>query len=155
MAAILVPSHGPSDWRALLAEPEKQWAEGYSAKTLAHCWEDAKGFPPEVRAILSSDPVLARTEPLLILPEWQVPLPGGKTRSQNDIWILGRSGEDLVSIAVEGKVEEPFGPTLGEWRVGAHRERRLGSPSCRSVWGWAAGFPTRFVINCFTGLHLP
>ena len=29
--------------------------------------------------------------------------------------MLARAGPDLVSIAVEGKVEELFGPTVGEW----------------------------------------
>jgi hypothetical protein len=29
--------------------------------------------------------------------------------------VLGRTKEALVSIAVEGKVNEPFGPTVAEW----------------------------------------
>jgi hypothetical protein len=33
----------------------------------------------------------------------------GSKPSQNDIFILARSDTDLVSIAVEGKVDEPFG----------------------------------------------
>ena len=40
-------------------------------------------------------------------------------------WLGG--GADLVSIAVEGKVSEPFGPTLEEWRKDASqgKEDRL------------------------------
>jgi len=48
MAPIFVPSTGPADWQQLLAEPDKHWARGYSARTLAHCWEDAKEFPREI-----------------------------------------------------------------------------------------------------------
>ena len=55
-------------------------------------------------------------ELLLAIPEHAVPLPGGKRPSQNDIWLLGRgSTSELVSVAVEGKVAEPFGPTMEEW----------------------------------------
>ncbi len=57
--------------------------------------------------------------PLLALPEYQVPLPGGARPSQNDIFILARSDIDLVTIAVEGKVKEPFGPTISEWLIKA------------------------------------
>ena len=53
----------------------------------------------------------------MALPEHQVPLPGGSRPSQNDIWVLARSEGDLISIAVEGKVSEPFGPTLEEWQA--------------------------------------
>src|SRR4030042_2380412 len=119
MSRILVPPSGPGDWRSLLAEPDKHWARGYSARTLAHCWEEAEGFPVEIRRVLSQHPTLALAEPLLIFPEWKVVLPGGSRPSQNDIWVLAKSQNGLVSIAVEGKVEEPFDKTLGEWKAGA------------------------------------
>ena len=45
MTKIYTPSAGPRDWKALLADPEKHWARGYSARSLAHCWEDTHGFP--------------------------------------------------------------------------------------------------------------
>jgi hypothetical protein len=119
MSRIFVPSTGPGDWQRLLADTEKHWARGHSAHALAHCWENAAGFPAEIRRVLSQNAVLASAEPLLILPEWKVPLPGGSRPSQNDIWVLARSEIGLISIALEGKAEEPFGPTLGEWRGGA------------------------------------
>ncbi len=127
MPRIFVPSSGPSDWRSLLAEPEKHWARRYSARTLAHCWEDSDGFPSEIRSILSQHSALANVEPLLIFPEWKVPLPGGSRPSQNDIWALAKNQEGLISIAVEGKVEEPFDKTVGEWRADASegKETRL------------------------------
>ena len=127
MPPILVPWTGPESWRLLLADPEKHWARRYSARTLAHCWESADGFPVEVRQVLSQHSSLDNAEALLIAPEWKVPLPGGARPSQNDVWVLARTNEGLVSVAVEGKVSEPFDKTVGEWRADASpgRDTRL------------------------------
>lgn len=118
VSRILVFTSGAKDWRALLADPAKQWRSGYSACTLAHSWEAADGFPPEVAAPLnqSADPLLTGLTPFLAVPEFKVPLPGGGRDSQNDIFVLAHSSAGPVSIMVEGKVSESFGPTLGEWR---------------------------------------
>lgn len=124
---IFVPSAGPGDWKALLADPELHWARGKSARALAHCWEDGDGFPTEIKAILSQAQELADLEPMLIFPEWKVPLPGGSTASQNDAWVLASGSIGLVSIAVEGKVDESFGPQIGKWKLNASpgKEQRL------------------------------
>jgi hypothetical protein len=55
-------------------------------------------------------------ELLLAFRECQVTLPGGTRPSQNDIFILARGNNQLVSIMVEGKVSEPFGDTIAQWR---------------------------------------
>ena len=124
---ILVPSKGPDDWKALLADPEKHWVRGRSARTLAHCWEASKGFPPEIDKILRQCCVLRDIEPLLICPEWKVPLPCGNRPSQNDVWVLARTPDCLVSITIEGKVDESLGPTLKEWKANASlgKKKRL------------------------------
>lgn len=121
MNSLFIPTTRPEDWRSLLAEPDKHWRTGYSARSLAHSWEQSKGFPSEVRAVFarSGIPVLETAEMLLGIPEHQVALPGGARPSQNDIWVLARGAGELISIAVEGKVSEPFGPTVGEWLKGA------------------------------------
>lgn len=123
---FLVPALGPDGWRALLADPEKHWRAGYSARSLAYCWEAAQGLPREVAAALrtSEDAALREAELLLGVPEHQVPLPGGSRPSQTDLWCLARGAGELVSIAVEGKVSEPFGPTVDEWLVDASAGKR-------------------------------
>lgn len=120
MSRILLTS-GPDDWKKLLADPKKQWSPGYSACTLAHCWEASDGFPPEVSKALgqTTEPLLANIAPLLAVPEFKVPLPGGSRASQNDVFVLARSSAGSVCIMVEGKVNESFGPTLDEWRTDA------------------------------------
>lgn len=129
MPRILAFTSGPQDWQALLADPIKHWKSGYSARTLAHSWEAADGLPPEVDLPFtqSTEPLLANLTPLLAIPEFKVPLPCGVHASQNDIFVLARSASGPVSIMVEGKVNEPFGPTLDEWRSDASsgKEERL------------------------------
>lgn len=126
MPRILLFTSGPKDWQALLADPVKHWKSGYSACTLAHCWEAADGFPPEVAQPFSqsSEPLLANLTPLLAVPEFKVPLPGGAHASQNDIFVLAQSSSGPVSIMVEGKVDESFGPTLEEWQTEASPGKR-------------------------------
>ena len=125
MTKIYIPSSGPGDWKALLADPEKHWARGYSARSLAHAWENSDGFPTEILNVLRQSAALRRIEPLLIFPEWKVPLPGGRTSSQNDVWVLAKSDSGLVSIAIEGKVEESFDKTVGEWKVKASKGKQV------------------------------
>lgn len=118
MKHIYVPADSPEDWRRLLAEPEKQWRAGYSARLLAECWQAAEGFPAEVQALLSgaAEPALRKLELLLAIPEYQVALPGGGRPSQNDLFALGRAADgQLAVLMVEGKVAEPFGDTLETW----------------------------------------
>ena len=115
MSKILIPSLCPEDWKQFLAEPDKQWKVGFSASALAHCWEEAGGIPPDVTSVLEQLPSIKGLKTIFAIPEHKVPLPGGARPSQNDVWVLGESESGLVSIAVEGKVSEPFGPTIGEW----------------------------------------
>ena len=114
MNRIYVPSNGPKAWRQFLAKPEVQWARGYSARTLAHSWESAAdGLPAEVREALRQ--VVGEVDLLVALPEHKTALPGGRRESQSDIFALLKSREHLIATTVEGKVDEPFGPTLAEW----------------------------------------
>lgn len=115
LSKIYIPTSSAEQWAQFLAEPVKHWRQGYSARTLAYSWQEAGGFPSEVDSVLAS--AFPSAELLLALPEHKVPLPGSSRPSQNDIWILARSEGQLISIAVEGKVSEPFGPTVQEWQA--------------------------------------
>lgn len=117
MSRILVPSAGPDAWRQFLAKPELHWATGYSARTMAHDWEANDGWPPQIAAALTAS--FGPLTPLLIIPERKTPLPGGRRDSQSDIFLLARHADGLVACTIEGKVDEPFGPTVGEWLAGA------------------------------------
>jgi Domain of unknown function (DUF6946) len=113
-----VPTRSADDWQHLLADPETQWRTGFPAKTVAHCWEDARGFPRSVVAVLEDSPCAALhgLDFILGIPERKTPLPPlGGTPSQSDLLVLAKSGDDLIAVAVEGKVAEPFGPVVSEW----------------------------------------
>lgn len=109
------PMKTAEDWQALVADPDKHWREGYSARTLAYCWHEAMGVPAEIDRALRAFEPFRGIELLLGLPEHQVPLPGGVRPSQSDIWCLARQGDSLVSMTIEGKVDETLRPTVGEW----------------------------------------
>lgn len=115
---IFIPTANADDWKQFLAEPDKHWRTGFSARTLAKCWESIDGFPPDVKAVFeqSENPEFKNLEMLLAFPEYKVYLPPRGHPSQNDMFILAKDSRgNLVSITVEGKVNEPFGPTLAEW----------------------------------------
>ncbi|MBU0987491.1 MAG: hypothetical protein KKH68_09585 [Proteobacteria bacterium] len=117
MSKIYIPSTKPEDWQSLLADPEKHWRTGYSARALAYCWQEADGFPDCVKRAFreSNIDLFHEIEILLAIPEHKVTLPGGVRSSQNDLFVLAKSNDELISIAVEGKVSEPFGDTVSKW----------------------------------------
>ncbi|NCC24623.1 MAG: hypothetical protein EOM25_05385 [Deltaproteobacteria bacterium] len=114
MSRVYIPASSVDQWAQFLAEPVKQWQRGFSARTLAHSWQESDGFPPEIESVLT--PRFPSLELLLAFPEHKVALPGSSRSSQNDVWALARTEGGLISIAVEGKVSEPFGPTIQEWQ---------------------------------------
>ncbi len=110
MPRFFAPADEPADWKQLLAKPDLHWKAGYSARSLAYSWTEAGGFPGEVQAVFneSESVCLHDLEFLIGIPEHEVPLPGGRRPSQNDVFVLARGSDGLVSIAVEGKVSESF-----------------------------------------------
>ena len=117
MGKYYVPTKGTASWKQLLADSEKQWKPGFSAYELAHCWENATDLPTCVqRAFNRSQNQLFQDVKILYgFPEYKVPLDGGSTSSQNDLYVLAKSNNELLTIMVEGKVSEPFGETVETW----------------------------------------
>lgn len=127
MSHILIPASSAEDWKRFLAK-DTQFQPGYSAHSLAHCWHACRGLPPEIAEVLGTAPALKDAALLLAIPEHKVSLPGRGLPSQTDLWLLLRTSDGLVSVAIEGKVAEPFGPTIEEWlassKDGDDRNRR-------------------------------
>ncbi len=142
MGKIVIPSPGPEAWKALLASGE-HWRQGFSARTLAHCWEAAQGLPPEVASLFLESPEFdgAEAELLLAIPEHKVPLPGGATASRADVLALARCGGKTIALAVEGKVDEPFGPSVARWLEGASEGKRRRLAFLRKLLGLPADMP--------------
>lgn len=107
----------PSDlsgWEVL--HPKRHWKEGYSAMSLAQSWcSGSNTFPGIVQKVFYQHDQFRNAELLVGIPEHKVALNGGGRASHNDIWVLAQNGDSLISIAVEGKVHEPFDKSLKEW----------------------------------------
>ncbi len=82
---IYIPSKGPDSWKEFLAQPDKQWETGFSAKTMAHYWEDQSGFPKEFKKSLNDSGL--DLDILLAIPEYKVYLDNNKAPSQNDLFV--------------------------------------------------------------------
>jgi len=123
---FFIPANNPEDWKSLLAKPDRHWRTGYSAQSLAYCWQEVNDFPKSIRKVFRNSKIdlFQNIELLLAFPEYKHPLPGGKRASQSDIFILAKENNQLVSITVEGKVSEPFGPTVAEWKSDKGRGKR-------------------------------
>lgn len=119
MSRFFVPTTTPEDWRSLLADPDKHWRTGYSAKALAYCWQEADDFPLSVKRVFEESGIklFQEAELLLAFPEYKVALPGGRRASQNDILVLARGNRHLIVMAVEGKVNEQFGELVVDWKL--------------------------------------
>lgn len=119
MTRFHIPAPGVVPWQAALADPEKHWKDGKSAKEMAKSWVAAeatpRGLPAKVAALLDTVPALAGATLLLGVPEHKVELPPPGRPSQNDLWAVLRTKAGLVSMTVEGKSGEPFDRTIGEW----------------------------------------
>lgn len=114
---FFIPANEPEDWRGLLADPDKHWKKGRSAKALAYSWQNSLWFPSEVCAVFkkSNLKIFQDIELLFAFPEFKVNLPGGSRPSQNDIFVLAKGNSELIAIAVEGKVTEEFDVKVKDW----------------------------------------
>jgi len=137
MTCIYRPTAGPEDWRTFLADPDLHWKTGYSARAMANSWEDASGLPPEVREALAAH-FGAEIEPLFVVPEHKVAMPGSASGpSQNDVFMFARIGEETAVVMVEGKVNESFDKTIGEWMIGASAAKQVRMEGLCSLLGLA------------------
>ncbi|WP_088034884.1 DUF6946 family protein [Evansella clarkii] len=118
MGKFFVSTEGEDCWSKYLLDRKNQWVDGYSAKELAKSWEAAKGFPPTVQQAFKKSGISLFNNITFLygFPEYKVSLPGRGASSQNDLYVLTRSGEKLIPVMVEGKVSEPFGSSVQVWK---------------------------------------
>jgi len=118
------PTTRPEDWKQGLAEPNKHWKAGKSAWALAQSWEEAGGFPSEVNALLTQS--FYGIQPQHAMIEHKVLMPAVGRASQNDLFVVAQANDEIICIAVEGKVSETFGATIDKWHSGTpNKEARL------------------------------
>jgi len=105
MSRFYIPANKPEDWKSLLADPDLHWKQGYSAMSLAYCWQKANGFPNSVKKVFtkSNIKIFHEAKILVAFPEYKVPLPGGSAASQNDLFVLGKcKGQLKLVLSIAG-----------------------------------------------------
>ena len=116
----------PEDVIPHLAKQERHWKRGYSAYELAHSWINAGDIPAPVRSVMDTCPDYAGATLVEGLFEREVDLRTPGRRSQTDLLAFVKCGHADAVIAVEGKVDEPFGELVSTWNDRSPgRERRL------------------------------
>lgn len=113
---ILIPTKDAESWKDLLADPTKQWKDGYSAKQTAYSWEKNSDIPKEILKVLTCYPDFSDLELIFAVPEFKVTLPGGTRPSQNDVLAICTTSEALAVLTVEGKAKEGFDKTIINWK---------------------------------------
>lgn len=124
---IYIPTKDVNSWIELLANPTKQSKPGFSAKTLANCWEDQKnGFPKEFNEPLKNLG-FEDLEILLAIPEYKVALNNEQAPSQNDLFVLAKCKKfnELVVIMIEGKVSESFDKSIKSWYLSESKGKKM------------------------------
>jgi hypothetical protein len=112
---LSLPLLEPEDVIRHLGKGKLHWKAGRSAHALATRWHAAKGIPDVVRRVLDTSPAFVDAGLVDGFLERDVDLPGGGRPSQTDLMAILRTKQGLAIAAVEGKVDETFGPRLGEW----------------------------------------
>ncbi len=101
-----------------LGKGELHWKQGRSAYELSTTWMKSGGMPPAVRTVLQQVPEWRSAELLEGIFERETGLPGRGRPSQTDLLAIVRLERTNAILAVEGKVDEPFGPLVDDWLGG-------------------------------------
>ncbi len=110
-----IPIEKPDEIIPRLGKQEKHWKVGRSAYELSNAWMNAGGIPTSVRAVLAKAPEWANAKLLEGIFERETEIPGKGRPSQTDLLALVSLTDANAILGIEGKVDEPFGPLVGEW----------------------------------------
>lgn len=106
----------PTDVIPHLGKPELHWKPGHSAHALATTWWRHNELPPAVRGLLESHPAVRGAELIDAVLERKTDLRDGvRGQTQTDLLAILGIGSKLAVAAVEGKVDETFGPLVCDW----------------------------------------
>jgi hypothetical protein len=113
---LFLPMLKPEDVIPYLAKGEKHWRVGFSAHALATTWFAANGIPPAVHAVLQGHDRFRDAELVDGIFERKTCLQDDvRGESQTDLLAILGIGHELAVAAVEGKVDESFGPLVSQW----------------------------------------
>ncbi len=110
-----ITAEKPEDLIPRLGKGELHWKKGRSAYELSHAWMAADGLPPTVRKVLAPVPGWCDGQLIDAFFERETNLRTTGWPSQTDLLVLMKMKDGNGVIAVEGKVDEPFGEIVTEW----------------------------------------
>jgi hypothetical protein len=118
------------------SRPKKtyQWRPGRSAMELGRCWlrEGFPACPPELRELLDSSPLTQGLELHNGKPEFVTKLPERGEGRNHDLWVRGSASGAPITLCIEAKTDESFGPIVGEY-VRDAKENNAGTGVPRRV----------------------
>jgi hypothetical protein len=121
-----LPMLQPTDVIPHLGRGEQHWKVGRSAHALCTKWFDSNGIPDRVDSLFQSAPDFENLRLIDAFLERDVDLGDGHRPSQTDLMAICSDLRGLFVVAVEGKVDEPFGDYVHKWRDGSPaKEARL------------------------------
>ena len=118
MTRFHMPIKRPEEIVPRLGKGERHWKQGRSAYELSTKWMQAGGIPESIEAVLHMVPEWRPVELLEGIFERETDLPGRGRPSQTDLLAIVRLPSGNAVIAVEGKVDEPFGSLVDDWLAG-------------------------------------
>lgn len=122
-----------TNWE-MWTRPKKdyQWAPERSAIELARAWfrQPHVSPPKEFVQLLYSSDRLKDLQLLRGIPEHVTSLPERGEGRNHDLWLLGRTDQEQITICIEAKADEPFGnETVFEYSLSANKRRMSGKPT--------------------------
>lgn len=110
-----IPIEVPKEIIPRLGKGELHWQIGRSAYELSTAWVRSGKIPDAVASVLAQVPEWATARLLEGVFERETEIPGAGRPSQTDLLAIVAMDDSNAILAVEGKVDEPFGPLVGEW----------------------------------------
>src|SRR5712692_4427123 len=104
---------------------------GRSAMELAKAWfpDDQLSAPPELMDLLPSHSRLHNQRLVRGVPEFVTSLPVRGEGRNHDLWLLGKTERESITICIEAKADEAFGnDTIAEYRTAALHRSERGKP---------------------------
>lgn len=105
------------------------WEPERSAMELAKAWfrQSEISPPEELVQLLHSSERLAGLQFLRGIPEHVTSLPERGEGRNHDLWLLGQTNQEQITICIEAKADEPFGKeTVAEYKLSANKRRESG-----------------------------
>lgn len=113
-----LPMHRPTDVIPHLGA-EHHYREGRSARLIAETWfagqREPRGLPTMIQHVLDQNPRFVDAELVDAFLERWIELGDGLKPSQADVLAVLGLTDGIAIMAVEGKVDETFGPRVSEW----------------------------------------